>query len=84
MAKIYTIEEIKKIVEPIARECGVKSLSLFGSYARGTAKPDSDIDLRLIDGGEIKGLFKLVGFHRKLEEALGVNVDVLTTGFIKR
>ena len=78
--KIYTTEEIKRIVEPIAREYGVKSLSLFGSYARGNAGPDSDMDFRLIDKGGIVGYFELAGFHRRLEETLGVRVDVLTTG----
>ena len=75
--KIYTTEEIKKIVGPIAREYGVKSLSLFGSYARGNAGPNSDIDLRLIDGGEIKGFFKLAGFTGRLEEQFGTKVDVI-------
>lgn len=78
--KIYTTDEIKKIVEPIAYEYGVKSLSLFGSYARGEARPDSDIDFRLIDKGSIADYFALSGFRLKLEDTLGVNVDVLTTG----
>ena len=76
--KIYTTDEIKKIVEPIAREYGIGRLSLFGSYARGDAGPGSDIDFRLIDGGNIRGWFKLAGFNRELEEHLGTKVDVIT------
>ena len=78
MSKVYTTEEIKKIVEPIAREYGVKRLSLFGSYARGSAGPDSDIDFRLIDGGEIRGWFKLAGFMNSLKNQFGdKKVDVV-------
>ena len=42
---IYTIEEIKQKAIPIAQEYGVDSMSLFGSYARGEASEDSDLDL---------------------------------------
>ena len=77
MSRIYTTEEIKKIVEPIAREYGVKRLSLFGSYARGEAGPDSDIDIRLIDGGEISDWFELAGFMESLRERFSVKVDVV-------
>ncbi len=75
--RIYTTDEIKRIVEPVAREYGVGRLSLFGSYARGEAGPGSDIDIRLIDGGNIRGWFKLAGFNRELEEHLGVKVDII-------
>ena len=77
--KVYTVSEIGSIVAPIAREYGVNRLSLFGSYARGDATQGSDIDLRLIDKGEIRGLFKLSGFQLALQDSLGVNVDVLPT-----
>jgi predicted nucleotidyltransferase len=75
--KIYTIDEIKKIVEPIAREYGVGRLSLFGSYARGEARVDSDIDIRVVDGGKMRGLFKLAGLYLALEEGFGQKVDVV-------
>jgi predicted nucleotidyltransferase len=76
----YTIEDIRRIVSPIAREYGVKRIALFGSYARGEATPSSDIDFHLIDTGGLWGYFKLCGFRQDLEDCLGVNVDVLTTG----
>ncbi len=77
--RIYTTEEIRRIVAPIAHAYGVERVLLFGSYARNEATPESDIDLR-IDKGAIRGLFKLAGFNRELEEQLGMHVDVLTTG----
>ncbi len=86
--RIYTIEEIRDIVRDIAQQYGVERVSLFGSYARGEAKHNSDIDLR-IDKGHIRGLFQLAGFHLDLEEKLKINVDVITTDslnekFLKR
>ncbi|MCL2056212.1 MAG: nucleotidyltransferase domain-containing protein [Oscillospiraceae bacterium] len=78
--KIYTIDEIKKIVEPVVRKHGVKQLSIFGSYVKGNASPQSDIDFHLIKTGDLWGYFKLFGFKQDLEDCLGISVDVLTTG----
>ena len=82
--KIYTTEEIRRIVEPIAREYGVKRITLFGSYARGEATNKSDIDFHLEDTGGLWGYFKLCGFKQDLEDCLGSSVDVLTTGSMDR
>lgn len=76
--KKYTIEEIKTIVEPIARKYGVERVYLFGSYARGDVNENSDVDLR-IDKGSLKGLFALCGLYTEIEEALQMKVDILTT-----
>ena len=43
---IYTISEIQAIVTPIAQKHKLKAVYLFGSYARGTATENSDVDLR--------------------------------------
>ena len=77
--KIYTVDEIRAIAVPIARKHGVASLYLFGSYARGEANVDSDIDF-LMDGGEISSLYRLSAFRLELEDALGKPVDLLTLG----
>jgi len=39
---IYSIEEIRDIVHDVARQYGAERVWLFGSYARGEARPDSD------------------------------------------
>ena len=77
--KVYTIDEIRSIIQPVAKRYGVGQIALFGSYARGDANADSDADFR-IDSGDIRGYIKLSGFRRELEEALQIPVDVLTTG----
>ena len=81
-AKKYTIEEIKTVVEPIARKYGVERVYLFGSYARGDVTENSDIDLR-VDKGSLKGMFALCGLYTEIEEALQTKVDVLTTGSLE-
>jgi len=78
----YTIEEIKTIIEPIARKYGVERVYLFGSYARGDVTENSDVDLR-VDKGSLKGLFALCGLYTEIEEALKMKVDVLTTGSLE-
>ncbi|MCL2020350.1 MAG: nucleotidyltransferase family protein [Oscillospiraceae bacterium] len=81
MSRKYEIDEIKRITTPIAERYGVKKLALFGSYARGEARENSDIDF-LIDGGKIRGL-EFFGFINNLEDILGVRVDVLTYRSLK-
>lgn len=53
MDKIYALNEIQAIVNPILQQYGVSRAYLLGSYARGEATRQSDIDLR-IDSGNSK------------------------------
>lgn len=80
---IYAISEIQAIITPIAQKYGLRAVYLFGSYARGTATEDSDVDL-LIDteGSGIKSLMGLAAVYCDLEEALGKHVDLLTLSSI--
>ena len=79
MSKVYTIEEISAIITPIAKRYGVASVWLFGSYARGEATGESDVDL-LIDGGAVTSLWKLAAFRLDVEDALRKPVDIVTLG----
>ena len=74
----YTIDEIKSKVVPVAKNYGISKLSLFGSYAKGEATDDSDIDF-FIDKGKIRGLMQYFSFVNELEEVLKCHVDVVTT-----
>ena len=76
--KVYTIEEIRALVAPIAQAYGVERIYLFGSYARGEATPESDLDFR-IDRGRARSLFKLGGLYNAFTDALHKPVDLLTT-----
>ena len=74
---IYTIEEIKNTAIPIVSEYGIAKLSIFGSYARGEANDDSDLDL-LIDKGDLRGLIQYFLLVQKLEDAFNCHVDLIT------
>lgn len=78
MDRIYAIDEISSIITPIAEAFGVERVWLFGSYARGDASENSDIDLR-IEGGRIRGMFGLGKLYDELTRALSKSVDLITT-----
>ena len=75
---IYTVDEIRRIAAPIAAAYGVRSLSLFGSYARGEATEDSDVDL-LLDWTGISSGWAVGGLYADLREALNKELDMVTT-----
>lgn len=79
---VYTIDEIKKIITPIAKTYGIQKLFLFGSYARGEATPTSDIDFYIVSDS-IKNLFVLGGLFADLEEALSKSIDLVTENSMK-
>lgn len=56
---------------------GATNVAIFGSVARGDARPDSDIDL-LIDLDPSKSLLDHIRLQNELEDLLGVKVDVVT------
>ena len=72
-----SINEIKEIVSDISKRYGVEKVYLFGSYARGEQREESDIDLHVYEG-DIRGLFELAGFHLDLEDRLNNKVDLFT------
>jgi predicted nucleotidyltransferase len=77
---IYTIEEIKEKIRPIAEKYNLPAVYLFGSYARGEADEKSDVDI-MIDrtGTPVVGLVKLSGLFQDFEESLLKEVDMVTT-----
>lgn len=72
------MNEISSIVAPILEAFGVERAWVFGSYARGDANENSDIDLR-IEGGRIRGMFGLGRLYDELTQALSKSVDLVTT-----
>ncbi|MCL2421536.1 MAG: nucleotidyltransferase domain-containing protein [Defluviitaleaceae bacterium] len=76
---LYTVEEIKGRLTPIFEEKGVIRAVLFGSYAKGEATDESDIDIvahvdkdmDILDFAEISGF---------VEDLLNKRVDFLYGG----
>lgn len=73
---VYKIEEIAERVRPVAERYGTGNIYLFGSYARGEATEDSDIDL-LVDAENVPGL-KFFGLWEDLKDALEKDLDIIT------
>ena len=71
---VLTLEEIKKTCVSILSKYPVEYCYLFGSYAKGKAKPSSDVDLLIYT--TLSGL-KFYGLVEELREGLKKKVDVL-------
>ncbi len=76
---MFSLDEIRTIATSIAQKYGIATLYLFGSYAKGTAHEQSDLDFRF-DKPKGMSLFKIGGLQYQLSEAFGLPVDVVTTG----
>ena len=74
----YSVSSIKKKATPVLKRHAVKRASIFGSFARGTAKASSDVDFLIEYKGRNKTLFDLVDLKLDLEETLDRKVDLIT------
>ena len=74
---ILSIDEIRDKIRSICEQYKIEKVWLFGSYARGEAREDSDVDLHMKAPKGI-GLFGLSGIYADLEEALGKEIDLIT------
>ncbi|MCI0542636.1 nucleotidyltransferase family protein [bacterium] len=76
-----TPQHIKNTAVPILEKEGVVFAGLFGSYSRGEAKAESDVDI-VVRFRETKSLLQLVGIENRLSDALGKKVDLVTEKFL--
>lgn len=70
---VYTIDEIKTKINPIAKQYNVSKVYLFGSYARGEEDENSDIDIAL----EIKDESQYMDVYGILSRVFNCDVDIL-------
>lgn len=96
LGRVYTIEELKSIIIPILQRFDVTKAILFGSYAKGTATEQSDVDLlirterRGFDFGAILAdLFAVLGYGNvdlyaeyELIEGSDLMADIRKTGVL--
>lgn len=76
MKKDEILKILAEVKEEVDRDYKAEIKGIFGSYARGDEREESDIDV-LVDFGEGAGLFDLVGLGLFLEEKLHCKVDVV-------
>ena len=81
MAAKYTLEELTKLMVPLMeRYAGIDRAYVFGSYARGDADAESDVDIR-IDADNLRNM-DLCALMVRLERTLGMPVDLIPTDSI--
>jgi len=66
----------------LKREYSIGELGIFGSYARGEQRSDSDLDV-LVAFERPVTLFDLVRLEDDLADELGVEVDLVTKESLK-
>jgi predicted nucleotidyltransferase/DNA-binding XRE family transcriptional regulator len=82
--KASDVLEILRTAAPRLRELGVKHLSLFGSTARGTERPDSDIDLLLdLDDQRKIDLLDYAGIVAEIQKLVPQRVDAALRSTLK-
>lgn len=76
-----TLDEIRAILNShravLQERYGVRSIAVFGSYARGEATEASDVDL-IVEFTEKPGLLKFVNLEAYLSEILGIPAQITT------
>jgi len=81
MSSTTLIHDNRLEILRIAKANGATRVRIFGSFAHGTAGPDSDVDL-LVDLEPSRHLFDIVAMGQDLEDFLGRPVHVVTVGAI--
>src|ERR1700743_728526 len=81
---MLTVQQIKTTVADYFKDKPVKTVYLFGSYARGDAKEDSDVDLLVVydDSKKRLSLFDVLRFKVGLEEKFKRNVELVEEDFV--
>ena len=74
MSEIYTIAQLQGVLTPIFKKNKVRKATLFGSYSKGKATAQSDVDI-LVDSG-LRGL-AFFGLVDDVCESLDCDVDLI-------
>jgi predicted nucleotidyltransferase len=81
-----TIEDIRDTLsenrENLEARYNIKSIGVFGSYARGTQRKRSDVDV-LVEFRRTVDFFEFLRLEEYLKELLGVKVDLVSKGALK-
>jgi hypothetical protein len=76
MTKDNVVEILKANLQQLNIEYGVRRIGIFGSYAKGTNKSDSDVDL-VVEFERPIGL-RFIEFSERIENIIGAKADILT------
>lgn len=73
-----SIEKIKPKILKILKKYNVARAGIFGSYARGEEKKDSDLDILIEVNGRKFSLIDLISLEMELKKAIKKKIDLLT------
>jgi len=76
------IVKLRGVLPWLRESYGVSKLWLFGSYARGTARQRSDVDL-LVEFEHVPTLFRFIELEQNLSDLFGVKVDLVMKTALK-
>jgi uncharacterized protein len=82
MDRLTAIHERRQGILALAARHGANNVRVFGSVARGAARPESDLDL-LVEFEPGRGLLAHAALVRELEQLLGCKVDVVSQNGLK-
>ena len=74
---VYTLDEIARRIRPVAEKYHLRAVYIFGSYARGEAQEDSDVDLLIDDTDSGLRGFAYGGLYGDLRDALEKDIDMV-------
>ncbi|WP_370468284.1 nucleotidyltransferase family protein [Parvularcula maris] len=77
MAMAHMVRAVLQPHRPELRNLGVVQLRIFGSAARGDVTAASDVDILAVFDRDARPGLKMARLHRRLEEILGREVDLL-------
>lgn len=76
---VLTIKQIKERILPVLAKHNIYEVYLFGSYSRGEANPDSDVDI-YCEKGDVRTFIDQGFLEDELVEALGKEIDIIFFG----
>jgi len=82
-----SLDEIKNLLQQhkpeLSEKWKVRSMGIFGSYVRGEARKNSDLDLLVEIDDPKMGLLRFIALENYLSDLLGVKVDLVEKQALK-
>ena len=73
---VYSLKQLKTLIKPIFQKYEINEIYLFGSYARGEATKDSDVDI-YCSKGNVRSLIDQGRLIDELKAVLNKEVDIV-------
>lgn len=81
-----TLDEMRRTLRSelprLQQQYALRSLEVFGSFVRGEASENSDLDL-LVEFDQTPTLFSFIRLENELSEVLGIKVDLVMKDSLK-